>query len=158
MPTHGERNMEQGQEAYSAHFNQGHLQLPPTQRYTIVTCMDARIDPTAAFGIPLGAAHVIRNAGASVKDAFRSIVISQQLLGTREVMIVKHTCCGMMTFDNETARAVVLKKRGEIAAQEVEKMDFQSFRDLEIQLKKDVQWLRIKAIEENIRFSGWIYE
>lgn len=64
----------------------------------------------------------------------------------------------MMTFDNETARAVVLKKRGEIAAQEVEKMDFQSFRDLEIQLKKDVQWLRIKAIEENIRFSGWIYE
>ncbi|EFQ92839.1 hypothetical protein PTT_09976 [Pyrenophora teres f. teres 0-1] len=63
-----------------------------------------------------------------------------------------------MTFDNETARAVVLKKRGEIAAQEVEKMDFQSFRDLEIQLKKDVQWLRIKAIEENIRFSGWIYE
>ena len=170
--------MEQGHEDYSANFNQGHLQLPPSQRYTIgsslrtttnpsnptnpssplVTCMDARIDPTAAFGIPLGAAHVIRNAGASVKDAFRSIVISQQLLGTREVMIVKHTCCGMLTFDNETARAVVLKKRGEIAAQEVEKMDFHTFRDLEIQLKKDVQWLRIKAIEENIRFSGWIYE
>lgn len=124
----------------------------------IVTCMDARIDPARAFGIPLGAAHVIRNAGASVRDAFRSIVISQQLLGTREVMIVKHTGCGMLTFDNDTAKAIVMKKRGEIAAREVEDMEFQTFRDLEIQVKKDVQWLRIKAVEENIRFSGWIYD
>lgn len=120
--------------------------------------MDARIDPARAFGIPLGAAHVIRNAGASVRDAFRSIIISQQLLGTREVMIVKHTGCGMLTFDNDTAKAIVMKKRGEIAAREVEDMEFQAFRDLEIQVKKDVQWLRIKAIEENIRFSGWIYD
>ena len=120
--------------------------------------MDARIDPARAFGIPLGAAHVIRNAGASVRDAFRSIIISQQLLGTREVMIVKHTGCGMLTFDNDTAKAIVMKKRGEVAAREVENMEFQTFRDLEIQVKKDVQWLRIKAVEENIRFSGWIYD
>ncbi|USP78578.1 uncharacterized protein yc1106_05852 [Curvularia clavata] len=158
MPSHGERNMEHGSQTYSATFNQGHLALPPSQRYTIVTCMDARIDPARAFGIPLGAAHVIRNAGASVRDAFRSIIISQQLLGTREVMIVKHTGCGMLTFDNDTAKAIVMKKRGEIAAREVEDMEFQTFRDLEIQVKKDVQWLRIKAVEENIRFSGWIYD
>ena len=113
--------------------------------------MDARIDPTAAFGIPLGAAHVIRNAGGCVKDAFRSIVISQQLLGTREVILVKHTGCGMLTFDNDIARATVMKKRGEVAAREVETLDFHTF-------KKDIQWLRIKAIEENIRFSGWIYD
>ena len=68
--------------------------------------MDARIDPAAAFGIPLGAAHVIRNAGADVKDAFRSIVISQQLLGTREVMIVKHTSCGMLTFEESIAAII----------------------------------------------------
>jgi len=73
-------------------------------------------------------------------------------------MIVKHTGCGMLTFDNDTARAVVMKKRGEIAAREVEKLDFQPFQNLEIQVKKDVQWLRIKAVEENIRFSGWIYD
>ena len=120
--------------------------------------MDARIDPTAAFGIHLGAAHVIRNAGGCVKDAFRSIVISQQLLGTREVILVKHTGCGMLTFDNDIARATVMKKRGEVAAREVETLDFHTFRDLEIQVKKDIQWLRIKAIEENIRFSGWIYD
>ncbi len=177
MPTHGERNLELGNQAYAASFDQGHLALPPSQRYTIgkhpqphlsssssadrgatVTCMDARIDPTAAFGIPLGAAHVIRNAGGCVHDAFRSIVISQQLLGTREVIVVKHTGCGMLTFDNETARAVVMKKRGEVAAREVETLDFRTFRDLEIQVKKDIQWLRIKPIEENIRFSGWIYD
>ena len=58
--------------------------------------MDARIDPAAAFGIELGDAHVIRNAGGSAKEALRSIVISQQLLGTREILLVKHTvaaCC-----------------------------------------------------------------
>ena len=64
----------------------------------------------------------------------------------------------MLTFDNPTAKAVVMKKRGEIAAREVETLDFRPFRDLEIQVKKDIQWLRIKAIEENIRFSGWIYD
>jgi carbonic anhydrase len=53
--------------------------------------MDARIDPAAAFGIDLGDAHVIRNAGASARDAIRSIVISEQLLGTQEVLLVKHT-------------------------------------------------------------------
>ena len=53
--------------------------------------MDARIIPSQAFGINLGDAHVIRNAGASAKDALRSLVISQQLLGTREVFVIKHT-------------------------------------------------------------------
>lgn len=56
----------------------------------IVTCMDARIDPAAAFGIDLGDAHVIRNAGGNAKDALRSILISQHLLGTREIVLVKH--------------------------------------------------------------------
>jgi carbonic anhydrase len=55
---------------------------------TIVTCMDARIDPAAAFGVELGDAHVIRNAGASAKDALRSIIISEQLLGTQEILLV----------------------------------------------------------------------
>lgn len=56
--------------------------------------MDARIDPASAFGIDLGDAHVVRNAGASARDALRSLVISQQLLGTREIALVKHTGCG----------------------------------------------------------------
>ena len=56
--------------------------------------MDARIDPTAAYGVNLGDAHVIRNAGGSARDALRSLVISEQLLGTKEILLIKHTGCG----------------------------------------------------------------
>jgi carbonic anhydrase len=120
--------------------------------------MDARIDPAAAFGIPLGAAHVIRNAGASTRDAFRSIVISQQLLGTTEVLVVKHTGCGMLTFDNATAKGIVKKNKGDAAAREVEDLDFLTFPDLEAEVKKDVAWLQSKAVEQGITFTGWVYE
>jgi carbonic anhydrase len=120
--------------------------------------MDARIDPAAAFGIPLGAAHVIRNAGASVRDAFRSIVISQQLLGTTEVLVVKHTGCGMLTFDNATAKGLVKKNKGDMAAREVEDLDFLTFPDLEAEVKKDVEWLQSKAVEQGVTFTGWVYE
>jgi carbonic anhydrase len=120
--------------------------------------MDARIDPAAAFGIPLGAAHVIRNAGASVRDAFRSIVISQQLLGTTEVLVVKHTGCGMLTFDDATAKGLVKKNKGNAAAREIEDLDFLTFPDLEVEIKRDVEWLQSKAIEQGITFTGWVYE
>jgi carbonic anhydrase len=63
----------------------------PKFAQAVVTCMDARIDPAAAFGIDLGDAHVIRNAGGSARDAIRSIVLSEQLLGTQEIVLVKHT-------------------------------------------------------------------
>ena len=120
--------------------------------------MDARIDPTSAFNIPLGAAHVIRNAGASVRDAFRSIVISQQLLGTTEVLVIKHTGCGMLTFDNAAAKNIVKQNKGEAAAKEVEDLDFLTFPDLEQAVKDDVEWLKGRAIEEGINFTGWVYE
>jgi len=120
--------------------------------------MDARIDPSAAFSIPLGAAHVIRNAGGSVRDAFRSLVISQQLLGTTEVLLVKHTGCGMLTFDGETARALVRENKGEAAAGEVQELDFLTFADLEREVREDVAWLKEKKVEEGVRVSGWVYE
>jgi carbonic anhydrase len=109
-------------------------------------------------GIPLGAAHVIRNAGASARDAFRSLVISQQLLGTTEVLVVKHTGCGMLTFDNETAKDLVRKNKGEAAAREVKDIDFLTFSDLEAKVKEDVEWLESTAVEEGIRITGWVYE
>lgn len=120
--------------------------------------MDARIDPAAAFNIPLGAAHVIRNAGASARDAFRSLVISQQLLGTTEVLLVKHTGCGMLTFDNEAARGIVKKNKGEAGAKEVENLDFLTFSKLDEAVKEEVEWLKSKAVEQGINVSGWVYE
>lgn len=109
-------------------------------------------------GIPLGAAHVIRNAGASARDAFRSLVISQQLLGTTEVLIVKHTGCGMLIFDDKTAKDLVRKNKGEAAAKEVEDIDFLTFSDLEAKVKDDVDWLKGTAVEQGVRITGWVYE
>lgn len=120
--------------------------------------MDARIDPKGTFNIPLGAAHVIRNAGASAKDAFRSIVISQQLLGTTEVLVVKHTGCGMLTFDDATAKALTKKNKGEEALKEVEHLDFLTFPDLEQAVKDDVEWLKNRKVEDGVKITGWVYE
>lgn len=121
--------------------------------YLILLCIRSQ-----KVGIPLGAAHVIRNAGASARDAFRSLVISQQLLGTTEVLLVKHTGCGMLTFDNDTAKDLVRKDKGEAAVKEVDHLDFLTFPDLEEKVKEDVEWLKSTAIEVGIRITGWVYE
>jgi len=107
-----QKNVEATSEEYSSSFSQGHLALPPAKKYLVLTCMDARIDPAQAFGIGLGDAHVIRNAGASAHDALRSIIISEQLLGTQEIVLVKHTGCGMLTFKNSDAFSIVEKNLG----------------------------------------------
>ena len=71
------------------------LPAPPARKIAIVTCMDARIHPEAFMGFDIGDAHVIRNAGGRVSiDALRSLVISQRMLGTREVLVIHHTQCG----------------------------------------------------------------
>jgi carbonic anhydrase len=123
--------------------------------------MDARIDPASAFGISLGDAHVIRNAGASAKDALRSIVISQQLLGTNEIILVKHTGCGMLTFDNEAAAGIVKANLGDEGVAELARFggDFQSFPKLEAAVRSDVQLLQeTKLIKDDITITGWVYE
>jgi carbonic anhydrase len=121
--------------------------------------MDARIDPAAAFGIDLGDAHVIRNAGGNARDSIRSLVISQQLLGTNEILLIKHTGCGMLTFKNEDAHAVVEKQLGASAKQELSGLDFQPFPDLEAGVENDVKFLKeTKAIPDSVNISGWVYE
>lgn len=125
----------------------------------IVTCMDARIDPAAAYGISLGDAHVIRNAGASARDALRSIVISQQLLGTKEVLVIKHSGCGMLTFKNEDAHNVVQANLGKEGSEELAGLDFLPFPDLDDAVRDDVSYLRgSKAVADDVTVSGWVYE
>lgn len=123
--------------------------------------MDARIDPAAAYGIDLGDAHVIRNAGGNARDALRSLVISEQLLGTTEIILVKHTGCGMLTFDNDTATRLVERNLGEEGLKELKSFaeDFQTFPVLEEAVKADVGFLKgSKLIPENVAISGWVYE
>jgi carbonic anhydrase len=95
-------------EAYAASFDQGDLPLPPAKGLAVVACMDARLDVHAILGLQNGDAHVIRNAGGVVTDdEIRSLVISQRLLATTEIVLIHHTDCGMLTFtDDEFKRQI----------------------------------------------------
>lgn len=121
--------------------------------------MDARIEPFDAFGIKLGDAHVIRNAGGNAKDAIRSLVISQQLLHTKEVLVIKHTGCGMTSFSNEDAHAVVEKNLGTKGKDALSDLDFQPFAEVEQAVKDDVAFLKGHgAIHDDVVISGWVYD
>ncbi|CZS94446.1 related to carbonic anhydrase [Rhynchosporium agropyri] len=160
-PTPIQENLVNSNKTYAASFTQGNLALPPAKKYAVVTCMDARIDPAAAYGISLGDAHVIRNAGGNARDALRSLIISQQLLGTQEIILIKHTGCGMLTFENNDAVGIVRNNLGEEAAAELAafKGEFQAFPDLEAAVKDDVEFLKgSKLISDSIIISGWVYE
>ena len=90
-------------EAYAGAFDKGDLPLPPGRKVAVLACMDARLDPARALGLEEGDAHVIRNAGGVVSDdAIRSLAISQHLLGTEEIVVIHHTDCGMLTFDDDS--------------------------------------------------------
>ncbi|HET6751552.1 MAG TPA: carbonic anhydrase, partial [Actinomycetes bacterium] len=82
---------------FAGSFSNGDLPMPPGKHLAVVACMDARLNVYALLGLREGEAHVIRNAGGVVSDdVLRSLVISQRLLGTREVILVHHTDCGML--------------------------------------------------------------
>lgn len=98
---------------YAEAFDKGELPLPPARRVAVVACMDARLNPYGVLGLSEGDAHVIRNAGGVVTpDVIRSLAISQRLLGTREVMLIHHTDCGMLTFGDDEFRTQVYADTG----------------------------------------------
>jgi len=100
-------------QAYSAGFDQGGLPMPPSKHLAVVACMDARLDVYRLLGLELGEAHVIRNAGGVVsEDTVRSLVISQRLLGTREIVLIHHTDCGMLTFRDDPVKDQILADVG----------------------------------------------
>src|SRR2546430_14356670 len=93
---------------YAEGFDKGTLPLPPAKRVAVVACMDARLNPYGLLGLSEGDAHVIRNAGGVVSDdVVRSLAISQRLLGTREIILIHHTDCGMLTFKDDDLKAQI---------------------------------------------------
>jgi len=99
--------------AYADQFDQGDLPMPPARQVAIVACMDARLDVYRLLGLELGEAHVIRNAGGVVtEDVIRSLLISQRLLGTTEIVLIHHTDCGMLTFKDDAVKADVEAETG----------------------------------------------
>jgi carbonic anhydrase len=141
---------------YAEDFDRGDLPMPPARHVAIVTCMDARLHPEKFLGLEVGDAHVIRNAGGRVsEDALRSLVISEQLLGTTEIVVIHHTDCGMLTFTNEQLAAKVQQELGV----DVSGRDFLPFPDLEQSVRDDVEIVRSSPlIPSDIPVSGAIYD
>jgi carbonic anhydrase len=142
-------------ERYANSFDKGDLPMPPAKQIAIITCMDARLSPYVMLGLSEGDAHVIRNAGGVITDdEIRSLMISQRLLGTREVMLIHHTDCGMLTFSDE-------ELRGQIQQEVGIKPHFplETFADLEEDVRQSIK--RIEAspfIPHKDSVRGFIYE
>lgn len=140
---------------YARRFDRGHLPLPPKRRLAVVTCMDARIIPAHALGLEEGDAHVIRNAGGRARDALRSLVISQRLLGTNEIALIHHTDCGMLTFTNPELHAKVREDLGSDSTE----IDFLPFSNLEESVREDVAFLLSSPlIPRDIPVRGFVYD
>jgi carbonic anhydrase len=140
---------------YAASFDRQDLPITPARPAVVVTCMDARLLPSRIFGLTEGDAHIIRNAGGSAREALRSLVISQRLLGTSEVAIVKHTGCGMLTFSNEELHAKVKRELGADSSD----IDFLPFSSLEDAVRADVSFLASSPlIGPDVVVRGFIYD
>jgi carbonic anhydrase len=140
---------------YARTFDRGDLPMPPARRLAIVTCMDARIIPSRQLGLQEGDAHVIRNAGGRARDALRSLVVSQRLLGTNEIAVIHHTDCGMLTFTNPELHARVKQDLGADSSD----IDFLPFSDVEESVREDVAFLLSSPmIPGDVLIRGFVYD
>ncbi len=142
-------------EIYASGFSEGSLPMPPAKKIAVVACMDARLETGALLGLVEGDAHVIRNAGGVVTDdVIRSLTISQRLLGTREIMLIHHTDCGMLTFEDADLKHQILDETGIKPPFAME-----AFSDLDADIRQSIA--RIKAnpyVPYKDQIRGFIYE
>ena len=145
----------QANKAYVDLYGDYHLPLRPKTRVAIVTCMDSRLHVAQALGLALGDAHILRNAGGRVTDdMIRSLVISQQQMGTREIVVLHHTDCGAQTFTNEDFARHIHKELGI----DVTGQDFLPFTDVADSVREDMELLRKSPlIPEDVVINGAVY-
>ena len=142
-------------ETYARSFDKGSLRLPPAKHLAVLACMDARLDVHKILGLNEGDAHVIRNAGGgATDDAIRSLVISQRLLGTNEIILIHHTDCGMLTFKDDDVKRQIESDTGIRPAFALE-----AFPDLEEDVRQSIA--RIQAspfIPNKSSVRGFVYD
>lgn len=142
--------------AYVTLHGTAHLPLKPKTKVAIVTCMDSRLHVAQALGLALGDAHILRNAGGRVtEDMIRSLVISQQQMGTREIVVLHHTDCGAQTFTNEAFAQHIQQTLGV----DVSGQDFLPFTDVEKSVRQDMALLKNSPlIPEDVVINGAVYD
>ena len=145
----------QNNAAYAESFEKGSLPPPPARGVAVVACMDARLDVHKILGLEEGDAHVIRNAGGVITDdEVRSLTISQRLLGTREVILIHHTDCGMLTFSDDEFKAQIHEEVGMKPH-----FSMESFSDLEEDVRQSVARIHASPfIPHKQSVRGFIYE
>jgi carbonic anhydrase len=136
-------------------FETADLPRAPARKLAVLACMDARLDPAKLLGLEEGDAHVIRNAGGVVSDdALRSLAISQNLLGTEEIVLIHHTDCGMLTFTEEEFAAKLEAETGH-------KPDWpvHTFSDLEQNVRDSIERIRNSPfVPHTDKVRGFVYE
>lgn len=130
---------------------------PPTAKVAIITCMDARLDPFRMFNLALGEAHLIRPGGGRAPDALRSLIASEQVLGTEEVMVVHHTDCGFSKAESEDkVREEVREGLGGLSTEGISFMPIT--KGYEESVKADMEFLRMTPyVKKGAKISGWVY-
>ena len=140
---------------YAEQFQKQRTPLPPAKQMAIVACMDARLETGRMLGLEEGDAHVIRNAGGVVTDdVLRSLVISQRLLGTREIILIHHTDCGMLTFKDDEVKAGIEADTGLRPSFALEA--FPSLEDDVRQSVRRIQACPFVPVKDQIR--GFVYD
>jgi carbonic anhydrase len=147
-------DIEYANKKYAERFKDGDLPLPPAKKIAILSCMDARLSLKDILGLNLGDAHVIRNAGGiATDDAIRSLIISHELLGTKEFIVINHTDCGMLTFKDEELQ----KKISEKFSTDASAIKFHAFIELEQNVKDQIIKIQSSQFFPNVPIHGYIY-
>lgn len=152
-PTEYDRIIEENARFADA-FDRSALTAAPLTGLAILTCMDARIEVEDALGLRVGDAHIIRNAGALASDdAIRSLIVSQELLGTREVLVIAHTGCGLHGADEDALRARVAESTGHETD-----IELGAFADLDAMVREQVRILRGHPAVLEVPVHGLVYD
>ena len=149
-------NFLKANQAYVELHGDLHLSIKPKTKVAIVTCMDSRLHVAPALGLALGDAHILRNAGGRItEDMLRSLVISQQQLGTREIVVLHHTDCGAQTFQNKDFQEHLKRELGV----DVSNQDFLPFQDIDESVREDMRLLKDSPlIPDDVVISGAVYD
>ena len=132
-----------------------HLDVEPSLRLAIVTCMDSRLDVFAALGVGEGEAHVLRNAGGVITDdVIRSLALSQRKLGTREVMLIHHTDCGLQKITEDGFRMELQETTGVSPSFAIE-----AFKDVEEDVRQSIRRVRTSPfLPHRDVVRGFVYD